>query len=72
MSARLESATKVTGCPVLLGPGFAQRHVEGIEPVDRIELSGFANPVQVFTPVGLKPVAKPSASKPAAKKKRKA
>jgi class 3 adenylate cyclase len=57
MSARLESATKTTGCPVLLGPGFAQRHVEGIEPVDRIELSGFANPVQVFTPVGLKPAA---------------
>ncbi|MEO9877532.1 MAG: adenylate/guanylate cyclase domain-containing protein [Anderseniella sp.] len=63
MSARLESATKATNCPVLLGPGFAQRHVEGIEPVDRIELSGFANPVQVFTPVGLKPVAKPSANK---------
>ncbi len=57
MSARLESATKATNCPVLLGPGFAQRHVEGIEPVDRIELSGFANPVQVFTPVGLKPTA---------------
>jgi len=57
MSARLESATKVTNCPVLLGPGFAQRHVEGIEPVDRIELSGFANPVQVFTPIGLKPAA---------------
>ena len=57
MSARLESATKATNCPVLLGPGFAQRHVEGIEPVDRIELSGFANPVQVFTPVGLKPAA---------------
>ncbi|MEM7633828.1 MAG: adenylate/guanylate cyclase domain-containing protein [Pseudomonadota bacterium] len=55
MSARLESATKATGCPVLLGPGFAQRHGEGIEPVDRIELSGFANPVQVFAPIGLKP-----------------
>ncbi len=65
MSARLESATKATGCPVLLGPGFAQRHVDGIEPVDRIELSGFANPVQVFAPVGLKPAAKPSAGRQA-------
>jgi len=55
MSARLESATKATGCPVLLGPGFAERHGDGIEPVGRIELSGFARPVQVFTPVGLKP-----------------
>lgn len=55
MSARLESATKATGCPVLLGPGFAERHGDGIEPVGRIELSGFAEPVQVFTPVGLKP-----------------
>jgi len=55
MSARLESATKTTGCPVLLGPGFAKRHETGIEPVDRIELSGFSQPVQVFTPVGLKP-----------------
>jgi adenylate cyclase len=72
MSARLESATKATGCPVLLGPGFAQRHVDGIEPVDRIELSGFAKPVQVFTPVGLKPMARPSPGKQAAKKKRKA
>lgn len=57
MSARLESATKATGCPVLLGPGFAERHGDGIEPVDRIELSGFAKPVQVFAPVGLKPAA---------------
>ena len=55
MSARLESATKTTGCPVLLGPGFAERHGTGIEPVGRIELSGFSQPVQVFTPVGLKP-----------------
>ncbi|MEM9470412.1 MAG: adenylate/guanylate cyclase domain-containing protein [Pseudomonadota bacterium] len=68
MSARLESATKATGCPVLLGPGFAQRHVDGIEPVGKIELSGFANPVQVFTPVGLKP----AASGQGASKKRKA
>ena len=56
MSARLESATKATGCPVLLGPGFAERHGDGIEPVGRIELSGFAKPVQVYTPVGFKPV----------------
>ena len=55
MSARLESATKTTGCPVLLGPGFAERHGTGIEPVGRIELSGFSQPVQVFAPVGLKP-----------------
>lgn len=70
MSARLESATKVTGCPVLLGPGFAQRHIDGIEPVDRIELSGFANPVQVFTPVGLKPVAQSSRKKQGTKKRK--
>ncbi len=56
MSARLESATKITGCPVLLGPGFAERHATGIEPVGRIELPGFSQPVQVFTPVGLNPV----------------
>ncbi len=56
MSARLESATKATGCPVLLGPGFAKRHGDGIEPVGSIELSGFANPVQVYAPTGLKPV----------------
>ncbi len=67
MSARLESATKATGCPVLLGPGFAQRHVDGIEPVGKIELSGFANPVQVFTPVGLKP---PATGQGASKKRK--
>ena len=55
MSARLESATKATGCPVLLGPGFAERHGDGIEPVGHIELAGFAKLVPVFTPVGLKP-----------------
>jgi adenylate cyclase len=29
MSARLESATKITNCPVLLGPGFAALHDNG-------------------------------------------
>ena len=55
MSARLESATKITGCPVLLGPGFAALHGEGIERVGLLELAGFSEPVEVFAPAGLKP-----------------
>jgi adenylate cyclase len=55
MSARLESATKITNCPVLLGPGFAAVHDKGIERVGLLELAGFSEPVEVFAPVGLKP-----------------
>ncbi len=55
MSARLESATKTVGCPVLLGPGFASAHSVGIEPVGSVELSGFAEPVKIFAPEGLRP-----------------
>ena len=55
MAARLESATKITNCPVLLGPGFARQHPEAIEPVGRLELAGFSGLVEVFTPEGMKP-----------------
>jgi adenylate cyclase len=55
MAARLESATKITNCPVLLGPGFATRHPDGIEPVGLLELAGFSKPVGVFCPEGMKP-----------------
>jgi adenylate cyclase len=55
MSARLESATKITNCPVLLGPGFAALHENGIERVGLLELAGFSEPVEVFAPAGLKP-----------------
>ena len=59
MAARLESATKITNCPVLLGPGFARQHPEAIEPVGRLELAGFSGPVEVFTPEGMKPAVIP-------------
>ena len=60
MAARLESATKITNCPVLLGPGFARRHASGIERVGNLELAGFAEPIEVFTPDGMKPDVIPS------------
>ena len=50
MAARLESATKSTGQPILLGPGFARRHGDGIKPVGKVVLAGFSEPVEVFTP----------------------
>ncbi len=53
MSARLESATKKTGCPVLLGPGFAKEHSQGIMHVGNIELAGFAEPVPVYRPIAV-------------------
>jgi adenylate cyclase len=60
MAARLESATKITNCPVLLGPGFAEAHASGIERVGALELAGFAAPIEVFTPTGMKPEVIPS------------
>ena len=62
MSARLESATKITNCPVLLGPGFARLHPDGIERVGKLELAGFSEPVEVFTPEGMKPAVIPQTS----------
>ena len=62
MAARLESATKITDCPVLLGPGFAAMHGTDIEQVGFLELAGFADRIEVFTPKGMKPKIIPSRS----------
>ena len=60
MAARLESATKITNCPVLLGPGFAALHPDGIEAVGLLELAGFSKPVEVYCPEGMRPAVIPA------------
>jgi hypothetical protein len=52
MAARLESATKTTGYPILLGSGFAKYHEKGLLEVGEVELAGFAKPVKVYVPEG--------------------
>lgn len=60
MGSAFEAATKITNCPVLLGPGFAMRHADGIEAVGLLELAGFAKPLDVYCPKGMKPAVIPA------------
>lgn len=48
MAARLEAATKLAGVTALAGPGFATLAPQAVRPAGRLELAGFADPVDVF------------------------
>ena len=49
LAARLESATKSVGEPLLAGPGFAMAISEPMESVGRVRLHGFDELVEAFT-----------------------
>lgn len=48
-AARLQTATKTLGVPLVTGPGFAARTSRELVPIGEIELRGFTGPVKVFT-----------------------
>jgi adenylate cyclase len=48
-AARLQTATKTLGVPLVTGPGFAARTSRELVAIGEIELRGFTGPVKVFT-----------------------
>lgn len=49
LASRLEGATKTVGVGLLTGPGFAASTSASVEPVGKVKLHGFDEPVEAFS-----------------------